>query len=437
LTGCTRRLDARPKTRRDFLIMKFVDQKENRVQSFRVFSVGGLVVEFDVAVIGGGIAGASVAAHLVSSASVVIIERESQPGYHATGRSAALFSEIYGNAMVRALSRASRGFLESPPADIATTPILSPRGALHVGGAEDIDVLDRAFGASHSLLPSIRRLDAAAVLARVPVFRPEFVAGGGVFEPDARDIDTNALLQGFLRRVRNSGGKVLLDAPVTSLQRERHGWRIAAGSHEIRAGLIVNAAGAWADQVATLAGAAPVGLIPKRRTAFLITPPQGVDTRDWPLTIGAREDLYFKPDAGKLLVSPADETPSEPVDAQPDEMDIAIAADRLATRTTIEIRRIDHKWAGLRTFAADKSPVAGFDPQITGFFWLAGQGGYGFQTASAMARLAGALISAKTIPADIQDQGVTAEALTPARYTGGSGAGSANPKRQASSHKNA
>jgi D-arginine dehydrogenase len=151
-----------------------------------------------------------------------------------------------------------------------------------------------------------------------------------------------------------------------------------------------------------------------------------VDTRDWPLTIGAREDLYFKPDAGKLLVSPADETPSEPVDAQPDEMDIAIAADRLATRTTIEIRRIDHKWAGLRTFAADKSPVAGFDPQISDFFWLGGQGGYGFQTASAMARLASALISGKSIPADIQDQGVTADALSPARSMAGGGARTAD-----------
>lgn len=373
-------------------------------------------MDFDVAVIGGGIAGASVAAHLAPNASVVVIERESQPGYHATGRSAALFTEIYGNAPVRALSRASRAFLQSPPADFAAAPILSPRGALHIGGRDDVDLLDRAFETSHRLVPSVTRIMAAEVLGKVPAMRPEAVAGGGVFEPDARDIDTNGLLQGFLRRVRNGGGKILLDAPVTALESEGSGWRLVAGGQEIRAGVVVNAAGAWGDSLAGLAGADPVGLVPKRRTAFLITPPPGLETRDWPLTIGAHEDLYFKPDAGKLLVSPADETPSEPVDAQPDEMDIAIAADRLAQRTIIEVRRIEHKWAGLRTFAPDKTPVVGFDPSIAGFFWLAGQGGYGFQTAPAMARLAAALISGKGIPSEIQDQGITADQFSPARF---------------------
>ncbi len=376
-------------------------------------------MHFDVAVIGGGIAGASVAAYLVPNASVVVVEREPQPGYHATGRSAALFSEIYGNVPVRALSRASRAFLQSPPADFAAAPILTPRGALHLGGRADSDLLDRAFETSHRLVPSVARITAAEVLRKVPAMRPEAVDGGGVFEPDARDIDTNGLLQGFLRRVRNGGGKILLDAPVTALDSDRSGWRLVAGGREIRAGLVVNAAGAWGDSLAALAGADPVGLVPKRRTAFLVTPPAGMDTRDWPLTIGAHEDLYFKPDAGKLLVSPADETPSEPVDAQPDEMDIAIAADRLAQRTTIEVRRIEHKWAGLRTFAPDKTPVVGFDPAVAGFFWLAGQGGYGFQTAPAMARLAAALISGRGIPSEIQDQGVTADQLSPARFAAG------------------
>ena len=377
---------------------------------------GDGAVNFDVAVIGGGIAGASVAAHLVPDLSVALIERESQPGYHATGRSAALFSEIYGNAPVRALSRASRTFLESPPAGFAAAPILSPRGALHVGAEVDTAVLDRAFETAHRLTPSVTRLAQAAVLRKVPIMRREAVDGGGVFEPEARDIDTNGLLQGFLRRLRNGNGKILLDAPVTALERDRGGWRITAGGGEIRAGVIVNAAGAWGDTMAALAGANPVGLVPKRRTAFLIAPPDGMETRHWPLTIGAHEDLYFKPDAGKLLVSPADETPSEPVDAQPDEMDIAIAADRLAERTMIEVRRIEHKWAGLRTFALDKTPVVGFDPVIAGFFWLTGQGGYGFQTAPAMARLAAALISGKGVPAEIQDQGVTTDQLSPARF---------------------
>jgi D-arginine dehydrogenase len=180
--------------------------------------------------------------------------------------------------------------------------------------------------------------------------------------------------------------------------------------------VIVNAGGAWGDTLAALAGAKPVGLTPKRRTAFLIAPPAGMETRDWPLTISAHEDLYFKPDAGKLLVSPADETPSEPVDAQPEELDVAVAADRLAERTTIEVKRIEHKWAGLRTFAPDKTPVVGFDPGIAGFFWLTGQGGYGFQTAPAMARLAAALVAGKGVPPEIQDQGITADQLSPARF---------------------
>jgi D-arginine dehydrogenase len=370
----------------------------------------------DVAVVGGGIAGASLAAQLVPLASVILIEREPQPGYHATGRSAALFSEIYGNAPVRALSRASRAFLEMPPAGFAAAPILTPRGALHVGRADESEALDRAFEAAHRLVASVARIERATVLRKVPAMRPDAVSGGGVFEPDARDIDTNALLQGFLRILRDGGGTVLLDAPVTALSRDPDGWHIAAGGREIRARTIVNAAGAWGDQLAALAGAAPLGLTPKRRTAFLIAPPAGMVARDWPLTIGVREDLYFKPDAGKLLVSPADETPSEPMDAQPDEMDIAIAADRLAQRTSIEVRRIEHKWAGLRTFAPDKTPVAGFDPDVPGFFWLVGQGGYGFQTAPALARLAAALITGKSIPADIQDQGITADQLAPARF---------------------
>jgi D-arginine dehydrogenase len=253
-------------------------------------------------------------------------------------------------------------------------------------------------------------------MRKVPAMRREAVESGGVFEPDARDIDTNGLLQGFLRRVRNGNGKILLDAPVTAIERDGSRWRIFAGGHEISAGVLMNASGAWGDAVAALADAKPVGLVPKRRTAFLIAPPEGMDTRDWPLTIGAHEDLYFKPDAGKLLVSPADETPSEPVDAQPEEMDVAIAADRLAERTVIEVRRIEHKWAGLRTFAPDKTPVVGYDPLVADFFWLTGQGGYGFQTAPAMARLGAALIAGNGVPAEIQDQGITAEQLSPGRF---------------------
>jgi D-arginine dehydrogenase len=381
-------------------------------------------LEFDIAVIGGGIAGASAAAEIARKFSVVLIERESQPGYHATGRSAALFSEIYGNEMVRRLSKASRGFMENPPEGFASAPILSPRGALHFGGDADIALLETAFEAAHELVPSVQRLDAKEILRIVPVLKPENVSIG-VFEPDARDIDTNGLLQGFLRQLRALGGEVLLSAEVTGLTRQSGGWNIRLGERELSAKIVVNAAGAWGDHVAEMVGAAPIGLTPKRRTAFLIKPPASVDTRSWPLVIGAREDLYFKPDAGLLLVSPADETPSAAMDAQPEDMDIAIAADRLMTMTNLEVTRIEHKWAGLRTFAADKTPVAGFDPAVEGFFWLVGQGGYGFQTASALSRVAGALLAGDELPSDLQNHGITSAALDPARFSASATRGTA------------
>jgi D-arginine dehydrogenase len=373
-------------------------------------------VDVEVAIIGGGIAGASAAAQIAKRFSVALIEREAHPGYHATGRSAALFSEIYGNAPVRALSRASRAFLENPPVGFAGAPILSPRGAMHVGGAGDIDALDRSFAAAHRLVPSVRRLAGGEVLEIVPILRRELIAGG-VFEPDARDIDTNGLLQGFLKQLRALGGTILLNAEVTALARDRSGWDIRLGDRDLRAGIVVNAAGAWGDHVAAMAGAPTIGLTPKRRTAFLIKPPENLDIAAWPLVIGAREDIYFKPDAGMLLVSPADETPSPPMDAQPEEIDIAIAADRLMAITHLDVRRVERKWAGLRTFAADKTPVVGFDPAVEGFFWLVGQGGYGFQTAPALSRAAAALLDGNPLPADLEDQELTDAGLSPARFS--------------------
>lgn len=371
---------------------------------------------FDVAIIGAGIAGASAAAHIAETRKVVLIERESHAGYHATGRSAALFSETYGNAAVRALSVASRSFLEAPQAGFTDEAIVSPRGAMHVGGLADEGLLDGFYGPAHALVPSVQRISAQDVIGRVPVLRADMVAGGGVIEPDAKDIDTNELLQGYLRQLRRLGGRVLLDAEMLGLARNGHGWTIETRAGTVSAEIIVNAAGAWADDIAAMAGARPVGLVPKRRTAFVFQPPTDIHISSWPLVIGAREDFYFKPDAGNLLVSPADETPSAPTDAQPEEIDVAIAADRLMSATTLEIRHIARRWAGLRTFAVDKTPVVGFDPGIDGFLWLAGQGGYGFQTAPALASIAAALTQSQGIPSKLQDFGLTEETLSPARF---------------------
>ncbi|QIG51794.1 FAD-binding oxidoreductase [Nordella sp. HKS 07] len=372
-------------------------------------------MNFDVAVIGAGIAGVSAAAQIGQSRSVILLERESQPGYHTSGRSAAMFSETYGNATVRALSIASRSFLENPRAGFAASPILTPRGAMHVGTRADIELLDRFHETAHGMVRSVRRLTSAQVLQLVPVLKADQVAGG-VFEPEARDIDTNELLQGYLRQFRAGGGQVLLNAEVRGLSKISRGWSIDTPLGTIDAEIIVNAAGSWADEIARLAGARPVGLVPKRRTAFTFRPDTEMPFSSWPLVIGAREDLYFKPDAGNLLVSPADETPSSATDAQPEEIDVAIAADRLMTATTLEVRHIAHRWAGLRTFSVDKTPVSGFDPKVANFMWLAGQGGYGFQTAPAMAALAAAIVTGQPVPPRLHELGISEKTLSPARF---------------------
>lgn len=370
--------------------------------------------EFDIAIVGGGMAGASAGYFMAERSRVLLLEMEAQPGYHTTGRSAALYSEAYGNAAIRALTSGGRAFYEAPPAGFAEHPLLTPRGALFIGRDDQQAALDATAAEASANVDSIRRLDAAATRALVPVLREDYV-GGGVHEPDAMDIDVNALHQGFLRGLRARGGDVRVDAEVTGLQRDADAWRIESRGGTVRAAVLVNAAGAWCDVVAGMAGVAPIGLVPKRRTAILFAPPQDAGSDGWPLCVDVDETFYFKPDAGKLMGSPADETPLDPCDVQPDELDIALAVDRIETATTMQIRRIEHRWAGLRSFVADKTPVVGFDAAVDGFFWLAGQGGYGIQTAPSMGRVSAALVAGQDIPGDLQDFGVAAAALSPSR----------------------
>ncbi|WP_430397913.1 NAD(P)/FAD-dependent oxidoreductase [Ferrovibrio sp.] len=369
----------------------------------------------DIVIIGGGMAGAGAAYALAPQRRVILLERESQPGYHTTGRSAALFSETYGNGPIRALTVASRDFLMQPPQGFSEAPILTPRGVLQVGGADKATQLDAAYAEMRRLVPSVQRLDAAAVLARVPVLRPEMVAGGAVAEPHAMDIDVHALHRGFLRGAAVAGARIQSDAGVTGIGRAGSDWLVETTQGSFRAGVLINAAGAWCDAVAALAGVAPIGLEPMRRTALTADMPASLDFQHWPMVIDADEDIYFKPDAGRLLISPADETPSEPCDAQPDEMDVAIAIDRFETLTSLTVRRVAAKWAGLRSFVADRTIVAGFDPAAPGFFWLAGQGGYGIQTSGAMSRVAGALALGQALPSDIQALGVSEADIGPSR----------------------
>jgi len=369
----------------------------------------------DIVIIGAGIAGAGAAHALAPYRRVILLEQESQPGYHTTGRSAALFSETYGNALIRALTVASRDFLVRPPPGFCDGPLLTPRGVLQVGMAGKADQLDAAYEEMRRLVPSIQRLDAAAVLRQVPVLRPEMVVAGALAEPEAMDMDVNAIHRGFLRGAGAAGARIVTDAGVGGLSRDGLGWRVETSIGEFRADVVINAAGAWCDVIGGMAGLPPIGLKPKRRTVLTADPPAGLDFSHWPMVIDADEMIYFKPDAGRFLISPADETPSEPTDAQPDEMDIAIAVDRFEALTSLNVRRIAAKWAGLRSFVADKTIVAGFDAAMPGFFWLAGQGGYGIQTAAAMSRVAGMLALGNALPSDIQDLGVTEAALSPSR----------------------
>ncbi len=371
----------------------------------------------DIAVIGAGIAGASVAAELARDARVVIVEMESQPGYHTTGRSAAVFAPSYGPAPIRALTRASESFFKTPPAGFSQTPLLSPRGIMMVARADQIAsleaLIDEVAGKSKT-----RRLGPEEILQQQPILRAGYGAEA-MLDIGGWDIDVDVLHQGFLRAFKAAGGVLTTKAQVQSMRREGENWQIETAQGRISAPIVVNAAGAWADEIGALAGAGAIGLTPKRRTVLIVAAPDGVDLKNAPITIDVDEQFFLKPDAGRLLISPADETPSPACDAQPDEMDIAICVDRIETAFDVSIRRIENKWAGLRSFVADKCPVAGFSPKVDGFVWLAGQGGYGIQTSPALGRFTAALVLGKPIPQDILDQGLNPAAIAPGRLQGG------------------
>ena len=369
----------------------------------------------DFVVVGAGIAGASAAWELARHGRTVLLEREAQPGFHSTGRSAALFSETYGPAQVRALSRASRDFLTQPPPGFAEQPILTPRGTLVIGDPDDpapLAALQAELGAG----AAVERWSRERTLAAVPVLRPA-CTGEALHEPGAQDIDVHGLHQGFLRGLRRSGGELVCHAEVVGLVREASGaWRVRiADGRQWLARRVINAAGAWADAIAALAGLAGVGLQPKRRSAFVFAPPAGVQTRDWPMVLDVAESWYMKPDAGLLLGSPANADPVVPHDVQAEELDVAIAIDRIEQATTLTIRRPTRVWAGLRSFVADGVPVVGERPDAPGFVWLAGQGGYGIQTCAAMAALAASAALGRPLPEAIVQQGVSAQALSPCR----------------------
>jgi D-arginine dehydrogenase len=365
----------------------------------------------DFLVIGAGIAGASVAYRLSSEASVIVLEGERLPGYHTTGRSAAFFVPSYGGRAVRPLTLASAPFFHNPPAGFADRPLLRHRPALYIGRADQAEALD-AFHQNIAEDESIVRLSAADVAERAPMLRP-FYAAGGLLEPQSYDIEAGALHQGFLKGLKMHGAEVVTDAPVRAITRQGGLWSLDAGEECYEAPVVINAAGAWGDVVALLAGAAPVGLTPMRRTIVTFSP--GMPVADWPLVLDVTHQFYFKPESGRVLASPSDETPMPPCDVQPDIDDIAHLIDRLERATRFAIPAIARKWAGLRTFAPDRAPVVGFDDKVPGFFWLVGQGGFGMQTAPALSELAAALALGHAVPEGLAAAGITAATYGAAR----------------------
>lgn len=367
------------------------------------------VPEFDVIVIGGGIAGVSAGASLAAAQKVLVIEAESQPGYHASGRSAAYFAPAYGNASVRLMTVDSQGFYKAPPAEFAPE-VLKPRGALFLARQNELDLLE-AMAADQ---PGLEWMSAEALRAQVPIIHSDVV--GGLLDPIGGDLDVHAILQGYLMQLRVRGGLLQTHSRVLGLDRVGEHWQVRCREGLVAsARIIVNAAGAWADEVGLLAGLAPLGLQPKRRTACLIEVPQGLNHAQWPMCVGIQEDFYFKAEGAHLLVSPADETLSAPCDAQPEELDIALAIDRFQSVCDLSVDRIQSRWAGLRTFAPDGNFVVGADPRVADYFWFAGQGGYGFQSAPAMADLICRLVMKAAVP---PHQAAILPLLTPGRLVG-------------------
>jgi D-arginine dehydrogenase len=366
--------------------------------------------EFDVIVIGAGMAGSTAAAQLAPHKRVALVEAEEAPGYHTTGRSAATWILNYGPPDVRVLNGLSWPFLENPPPGFAEHALTRPRAVLTVAPAEQQQALERMVAEGIGIRP----IAIADALALLPAMRPDYLAAAAI--EDAADLDVAAIQQGFLRMLRAEGGVLALRARAGRIERKAGLWDVdTSGGTVFRAPVVINASGSWGDEVAAIAGVAPIGLIPCRRTGAIIDPAP-FQPEDWPMVMDAAGTWYARPEARtKLMVSPADETPMHPHDVQPDELDIAIGIDRMQQALDIEVRRVERAWAGLRTFTPDHSLAFGWDAKAEGFFWCVGQGGYGIQTSPAAGRLVADLVLGR----DPGEAGSIVAAVDPKRFLAG------------------
>lgn len=365
-----------------------------------------MAIKSDILIIGGGIAGVGAAARASIGASVTLLEAEASRGYHATGRSAAIFIRNYGNATLRALNAASETEFKEPEG-ISDRSLLSPRGEMLLATEDEVQDLENYLAGATGM----DRLTPAEAKELVPILRTDQLVSAAI-ERGAQEIDVDRLLQGYFRLAVRNGVQVFRSSPAQSITHANGLWHVTTPNDHFQAPVLVNAAGAWADEIAVLAGVAPLGLQPKRRSAALIPAPDGYDIGQWPLFASASEAFYAKPDAGLLMVSPADEDLMDPHDAWPDDMVLAEGLHRFEQAVTVPVTRLEHSWAGLRTFAPDDTPVVGFDANTDGFFWLAGQGGFGVQTAPSLSALSAALLLGEA--AGLRDEVVTA--LDPQRF---------------------
>lgn len=370
----------------------------------------------DFIVIGAGIAGASAAYELADHGEVLLLEKESIAGYHTTGRSAALYTEAWEEGIWRHLTLASRSFLESPSPSFSAVPILSPLPVLVIGRSDQRHLV-KSLHADAARYVDMQLVDEASARELCPMLKPGYV-DVAAWEPDAKSIDVDVLHQGFLRGVRRKGSSVRLSAGVDRIGRTNGGWRVGAGDLEATAPVLVNAAGAWCDVVAEMAEVAPIGLVPKRRTAFTFAAPDWLDPSTTPMVIDVAEQFYFKPEAGQFMGSLAEATPMQPHDVRPEEIDVALAIERINAATTFGIRHVRRTWAGLRSFVADGAPVVGEDPTAPGFYWLAGQGGAGIMTSPTMAQLVAGLATDQAPPARLLDAGIDPSVLSVGRLRG-------------------
>lgn len=365
----------------------------------------------DFLVVGAGIAGISVAAHLAETHRVIVAEMEERPAYHTTGRSAASYEPNYGPAPMLAFTRASKAFFDAPPIGFADAPLLTPRPSLFL----EADGQQARTARLLSLASALDEISIAQTRALFPPLR-EGYAKRSFLDRFTADMDVDLIHRGYLKMLKARGGQLLLSAPLKTAARSGGQWQVTCGTDTITATTIINAGGAWGDVVAELCGAKPVGLTPKRRSIGVVPMPDGINFQHWPMVTDVGETWYCKPQSGKLMVSSADATPVEPHDAWADDMAIAEGIDRMMHATTLEVDRIDHSWGGLRTFASDGNPVVGFDPHTEGFFWLVGQGGYGIQSSPALSESAATLARGKRVPTNVLDLGLNVADISPERF---------------------